>query len=97
MRLVLAFVPTAAASYSLDDPGADHRQQAIDFDEDGRMDFAIASFRAATRFTPTSDENWNNLGIALRDDSSNGFRTPNQQREAARAFVQALNIGEILC
>jgi thioredoxin-like negative regulator of GroEL len=54
-------------TYSLSDPEADHRGQAIALDEAGDTAGAVASFRAAAKFAPGVSGNWFNLAQALLD------------------------------
>ena len=55
----------ASRAYSIDDARADHTAAAIEFDEAGDAEAALASFRAAARFEPDASEAWSNLGMAL--------------------------------
>ena len=72
LRCCALFMLTAsAAAYSLGDALADHTNAAIEFAEAGNMDSAVASFRAATKFTP-GPETWSNLAEALTDEDWSG-------------------------
>jgi hypothetical protein len=51
-------------------------------DEQGDMGAALASFRAAVKFDPESEEAWGNLAIALEDDAN-----PNAAKDAEEAKV----------
>ena len=61
-------LPVCVRTYSTTDPAADHTAAAIDFAEEGEMERAILSFRAAATFAPAVPEHWHNLGTALRDE-----------------------------
>jgi hypothetical protein len=76
-----------AASYNLDDPNADHANEAISRDEDGDTEGAMASFRAAARFNPSESEVWNNLGICLLDSGDQDVLP-----EAADCFSTAMKL-----
>merc|ERR1719230_1394364 len=87
---VLALV-CQAAGYSPWDPDANHKAQAIAFDEDGDIAGAILSFRQAAIFAPTVSQNWNNLGIALVDEENPGAG-PGADAEASVAFTRAVRV-----
>ena len=54
-------------SYDVNNPEHDHSAAAIAFDEEGDMQKAVASFRAAAKFNPAEPANWRNLAVALQD------------------------------
>jgi hypothetical protein len=85
----LLLVPIVA--YDVADPKADHTTAAIEYDEQGDMEAAVASFRAATRFQPDKVEHWRNLATALRDgDQSESFA-----QEAAACDLEAASALEL--
>ena len=75
----------SANAYDITDPSADHAAVAIDLAEEGDMDGAVASFRAAAKFGPGVAENWFNLGTALEDPDFEG-QTATTAREAKQAM-----------
>ena len=88
----LVVVVASAAAYSLDDATADHTSAAIEFAEAGNMNSAVASFRAATKFTP-GPETWSNLAEALTDEDWPGAGSAAAKAEAADAQRQADGAG----
>jgi tetratricopeptide (TPR) repeat protein len=84
-------------SYTLDDPGADHQARAIEMDEKGDLQAAVASFRSAVKFTPDDSSFWNNLGVAIleaeksEDGTGNGTKEGNK-KEAMASFKKAVEI-----
>jgi tetratricopeptide (TPR) repeat protein len=78
------------AGYDINDNDADHIGHAIELDEGGDTTGALASFRAATKFTPQVSESWHNLGIALSAEKVHPA-LPNTV-EAMACFQTALQI-----
>ena len=95
LRSVLSFlalavvVPLSARAYSSTSSTADHTAAAISFAEEGDMDRAILSFRAAAKFAPAVPEHWYNLGTALQDEDYAGASRGTIVREAQRALRRA--------
>ena len=70
MRLfAAACVCALAQAYDLSDPKAAHTDMAIEMDEEGNAQAALASFRAAARFSP-DEVTLGNLGVALLDQAN---------------------------
>jgi hypothetical protein len=70
---VCAALAVAAGDYHLWDAEADHKVQAIEFDEAGEMGMAVDSFLSAALLKPTASGHWNNLGISLIDENFAGL------------------------
>jgi tetratricopeptide (TPR) repeat protein len=91
---LLCLLVAGSSNYDPEDSKAEHASIAIDFAEDGDMDAALISFRAATKFTPGETMNWFNLGTALADEavdrgdekSSAGFE------EARECFLKSIEL-----
>jgi tetratricopeptide (TPR) repeat protein len=64
-----ACVCALAQAYDLSDPKAAHTDMAIEMDEEGNAQAALASFRAAARFSP-DEVTLGNLGVALLDQAN---------------------------
>jgi Flp pilus assembly protein TadD len=75
-----------AIAYDLEDPKADHYSKGIELDATGDIDGAVASFRAATRFTPNDTESWSSLGTAIL------AKAKSLQTEADGYFQHALDL-----
>ena len=87
MKWFALLLTARASGYSLDDPTADHTEHAITMDGQGDMVAAIASFRAAVKFAPTSAEAWSNLGLSLRDEGNPTL--DDDEEEAARCVAKS--------
>ena len=94
LRVLLScMLLSCARSYSIDDQHADHTAQAIELDEAGDVEGAIASFRAATRFSPNEPAMWTNLGIAVSPDGElESSSAKAARRKACVCFFIALHI-----
>ena len=95
IRLVLHVMPVLlcagmVGAYDLSDSKADHRAHAIERDEAGDMKGAVASFRAAKKFSPEYSESFSNLAIALVDEGYGGG--DEAVEEAIDLLVKALTI-----
>jgi len=90
-QLVLAALLAPALSYDVADPTADHTAHAIEMDEAGNFDACVASFKAAAKFTPSS-EAWNNIGVALTDEANPRATDADVIQEAAAAFEEAIKL-----
>ena len=84
--IALTVVPLCAFAYSSQDITADHTAAAISFAEEGNMELAVLSFRAAAKFAPAVPEHWYNLGTALRDEDYAGASQDSIVREARNAL-----------
>jgi thioredoxin-like negative regulator of GroEL len=82
--------------YSLNNADADHHAHAIEMDEAGNVQAAIASFRAATKFVPSESANWCNFGTSIMSQligTSHNEATEEETRiiqEATASFKQAV-------
>jgi hypothetical protein len=83
--LLLVAFPLLNAKYDIEDPTADHTAAGMLFDEEGDMEAAVFSFRAAAKFQPQDPEVWSNLAVALRDVEEGllkeGVRSEELQKE----------------
>jgi hypothetical protein len=77
--------------YDLNDPNADHTEEAIVRERRGDMAGAIDSFRAATRSRPDAPAAWSNLATALRD-KANPSRDIATHDEAVRCEARAAEL-----
>jgi len=78
--------------YSVDEPFLDHTRKAMELDEAGDIEGAVASFRAAARFQPDSPEAWNNLATALQDEGYAGRDSAEAKAEAKKASQTAAKL-----
>lgn len=76
--------------YALDDPDADHREHAIEMDEAGDLAAAIASFRAAAKFSPEDSSSHFNLGTALLESAAETEQDHGDTAEAERLRGDAM-------
>ena len=67
LLLLLDIVGSVENNYDINNPGHDHVAAAILFDENGDMQAAVQSFRAAAKYQPTNPVNWRNLAISLQE------------------------------
>lgn len=74
-----------AAAYSLTDPTADHTDQGIQYDQAGKKDLALKSFKAAVRYENTRPigERLSNLGVI--------FMRMERFQESSSAMVEAMS------
>jgi len=73
-----------SSPYSLDNPLADHYLNAVELDGRGDVHGALASFQAATRFSPDDYHHWYNLAVFQTDTSIR-----NAKEAADRAYLLA--------
>jgi hypothetical protein len=89
LLLLLDDVGSVENNYDINNPGHDHVAAAISFDENGDMQAAVQSFRAAAKYQPTNPVNWRNLAISLQEIDGN--ESEKMERRAEDALDEQIN------
>ena len=89
LLLLLDIVGSVENNYDINNPGHDHVAAAILFDENGDMQAAVQSFRAAAKYQPTNPVNWRNLAISLQEIDAK--ESEKMERRAEDALDEQIN------